>query len=320
MRRLARYPRFFSRDPEESDRVIGGGARFPYRTLRTAPDFSITRHLATLDLVRVSALSCPVAREIYAPPSESYIVTVIQEGSLATSLPLPELFPGDACLYAPDYEMHCQPSGNFVVVGLSVEAESMRREAESLVGRPVKTPFEATGAFPMAAPPGRLVEYLLDELDRADNLLGPASLAGRQIERALMTALVESTPNTYSSLVGRGSLQPADGHVRAAETYMEAHLLEPLSTGDLARAAGVSARALQDAFRRRRDSTPLRVLRVLRLNWARRALEHPFPDTSVARVAAQCGYSNLGRLTRDYQQQHRERPTDTLRRGQRKHG
>lgn len=45
--------------------------------------------------------------------------------------------------------------------------------------------------------------------------------------------------------------------MRQAEQYMESHLHDPVTLGEIAEAVGASARSLQIAFRTHRDRTPL---------------------------------------------------------------
>jgi len=45
--------------------------------------------------------------------------------------------------------------------------------------------------------------------------------------------------------------------LRLAETCIEAHLDQPITLEDVARAAGISKRGLQMAFREHRGTTPL---------------------------------------------------------------
>jgi transcriptional regulator GlxA family with amidase domain len=85
---------------------------------------------------------------------------------------------------------------------------------------------------------------------------------------------------------------------------------------DVARAAGVSARALQLGFRRFRDTTPMAQLRALRLERARRALADAGQGGgSVTSVAAEQGFGSLSRFEANYKARFGEPPSETLRRG-----
>ena len=61
----------------------------------------------------------------------------------------------------------------------------------------------------------------------------------------------------------------SDQVLRRAEAYMHAHLADPISIPDVARAAGLSVRGLQLAFQRAGRGTPLLHLRQLFLHLER---------------------------------------------------
>ena len=65
--------------------------------------------------------------------------------------------------------------------------------------------------------------------------------------------------------------------VRRALEFIEAHAREPLTLEEIARSAGVGPRALQEAFRRHRGTTPLAHLRETRLERAHRELQAADP-------------------------------------------
>ena len=94
---------------------------------------------------------------------------------------------------------------------------------------------------------------------------------------------------------------------------MEDNATKPIGLTDVAAATGVSARALQLAFRRFRDTTPMARLRALRLELAREDLARD--GATVTSVAVACGFGSLGRFAADYKARFGEPPSETLRRG-----
>lgn len=103
--------------------------------------------------------------------------------------------------------------------------------------------------------------------------------------------------------------------VRVAREYIEHHAHEPLTVDLIARQAHVSVRALQSAFRRELETTPLGYLRRVRLIHARDQLLDADPRTvSVADVARQWGFANAGRFAAEYAELFGEKPSHTLRR------
>ncbi|WP_433291780.1 helix-turn-helix transcriptional regulator [Actinoplanes sp. CA-030573] len=104
--------------------------------------------------------------------------------------------------------------------------------------------------------------------------------------------------------------------VRRAIAFIEANPDLDISVADIARASYVSVRALQLAFRRHLDTTPMRYLRRVRLDLARTDLQkaHPADGATVADVAMRYGYTDRSRFAADYHAAYGEHPHVTLRR------
>ncbi|MCA0939872.1 AraC family transcriptional regulator [Salipiger pacificus] len=133
-------------------------------------------------------------------------------------------------------------------------------------------------------------------------------------EDALYTSLLWSHPSDYSAAIRDGAISSAcPRSVRRAEAYIEAHLSEPFSIDDVARAAEVSTRALFESFRQFRDLSPMKYVRFRRLQAARDILRRSGPEERVADVAARLGFGHLGRFASDYARRFGETPSETLR-------
>lgn len=108
-----------------------------------------------------------------------------------------------------------------------------------------------------------------------------------------------------------------DGHpdnVSRALDHIDAYLAYPMTTTDIAAAAGLSERGLQQAFARSGLPTPTEALRDARLLRAREVLRDASPATaSVATVARALGFGHSGRFAGYYAERFGERPSDTLR-------
>jgi transcriptional regulator GlxA family with amidase domain len=103
--------------------------------------------------------------------------------------------------------------------------------------------------------------------------------------------------------------------VKAAERYALAHAGERLYVTDLCRAATVSERTLEYAFKEIAGLTPMNYLIRLRLHRVRQALLAAAPEsTTVSIVALDWGFWHLGEFSRSYRDCFGELPSDTLRR------
>ena len=104
--------------------------------------------------------------------------------------------------------------------------------------------------------------------------------------------------------------------MRRAERFIEENAVKAIGLADVALAAGVSARSLQLAFSRFRDTTPMAHLRALRLELARSDLARAGQDGgSVTSVANAHGFGSFSRFAADYKARFHESPSETLRRG-----
>jgi transcriptional regulator GlxA family with amidase domain len=99
---------------------------------------------------------------------------------------------------------------------------------------------------------------------------------------------------------------------RAAE-FLRSHAAEGVRIGDLARVAGISERALRNAFRREHGLSPKQFDMRERLESVRRALCGMPANRSITTVATEFGFFELGRFSRIYKQAFGETPSQTIR-------
>jgi AraC-like DNA-binding protein len=103
--------------------------------------------------------------------------------------------------------------------------------------------------------------------------------------------------------------------VKAAEAYALANAESRLYVTDLCRAAAVSERTLEYAFKQVLGLSPMAYLTRLRLHRARNALLAATPrSTTIAAVALRWGFWHFGEFARAYKACFGEAPSETLRR------
>lgn len=150
------------------------------------------------------------------------------------------------------------------------------------------------------------------ELDAHDSSWS-RSLAARRLERWLMEGLLLAQPSNYSALLNGATPPVPNRAVNIAIELMHAHPEADHSISSLARAAGVSVRALQEGFKRHAQMPPLAYLRRVRLEHAHDALRAAQPgSTTVSEVAAYWGFPHLGRFAGWYRRKYGETPSQTL--------
>lgn len=102
----------------------------------------------------------------------------------------------------------------------------------------------------------------------------------------------------------------ARARLEQMEAYMRERLFAPISLADLARAASVSPRTLNEICQAEHGIPPMAVLRRARLEAARRKLLSD-SQANVTDVALEFGFGHLGRFSAYYREQFGELPRQT---------
>jgi AraC-like DNA-binding protein len=133
--------------------------------------------------------------------------------------------------------------------------------------------------------------------------------------RLLAATALATFPNT--ALPGPGVRDRSDASpatLRRAIAFIDEHAHEDIAGAQIAAAAGVTIRAVQLAFRRHLDTTPLGYLRRVRLDYAHRQLAAADPQhESVTAVAYRWGFASSSRFAAYYRQAYGVLPSHTLR-------
>ena len=130
--------------------------------------------------------------------------------------------------------------------------------------------------------------------------------------RLLVATTLATFPN--STLVGWTATERRDAHsrtVRRAVAFIEDNAAKDITAADIARAARVSIRAMQLAFRRHLDTTPMAYLRRVRLSCADADLRAA--NGSVTAIAARWGYARPSVFAAHYRAVYGVTPSQTLR-------
>lgn len=137
--------------------------------------------------------------------------------------------------------------------------------------------------------------------------VSPAMVA--ELEQMLMVSMLSSFNHNYSHIFENNFPMAAPAQVRRVESYIEDNWDQPLIMEDIVAISGCSARSIFRAFRANRDYTPMQFAKMIRLKHARKMLQEL--NLSVTQVALACGFSDLGRFSRDYRSAYGELPSQT---------
>jgi AraC-like DNA-binding protein len=203
---------------------------------------------------------------------------------------------------------------------VKIDRAALERHVSDLTGEAATRPIEFRTDLAVQSGRGagvrRLVEFVAGELDRDDSLAN-ARLAVASIEQTLMSCLLTAQPNNYSARLERRAQPAAPRHVTRAEDLICSFPDRPITIGDLTGVSGVSARALYEGFRRFRDSSPMAMLRSVRLERIRSELQSAAAGEKISDIALKWGIAHLGRFAADYRARFGELPSETFRRRRR---
>ncbi|WIE75197.1 AraC family transcriptional regulator [Curtobacterium sp. MCSS17_007] len=143
---------------------------------------------------------------------------------------------------------------------------------------------------------------------------GASSLAWHEAQRELTRTLLRLFPPQAERLPPRyGARQ--NRPVRAAVEFIHAHAHTRLTISDVAAAAEMSVRGLQESFQRVLGRTPMEYVRDVRLGRAYEELRTADPaETSVREAAQKWGFTHMGRFSATFRARYGEYPKQTLRR------
>jgi AraC family ethanolamine operon transcriptional activator len=220
------------------------------------------------------------------------------------------LAPGELVRIEEPWELAC--SGAVELVAFAVDRARLRDVEARLAGG-------ERGPAPTGNARARVeaADRLGDRLRRLLGVVGSSPLASPAL------AAAEADLFHLAAALERGVHEPVERAapatrrraVRRVEEYLDADREATPSIAALCAVAGVSERTLEYAFREQLGMTPVRFLKLRRLNRVRRELlDAAAGAAGVAAAAQRAGVYDLGRFAGEYRQLFGELPSQTLRR------
>ncbi|MFF4116201.1 AraC family transcriptional regulator [Streptomyces sp. NPDC001714] len=245
-----------------------------------------------------------------------YHVNVVLRGAIEAATGRQEMVAtaGDAMVFTPAQQhrlLSCDQGEQHL--GIKVDRSLVEAELEALLGRTLQAPLEFAFDFDLTSAPGRswrsTLDLLLAESDSTGGLIGRRPVQ-QHFERLLVSGLLLAQTHNYTEALLRPQPPAYPRTVRKAVDLIEAHPETPFTIGDLARAAGVSARRLQEGFREHLGVTPLTYLRNVRLDRVHADLLTG--ATGVTEAAGRWDFTHLSRFSAAYRRRFGAAPSQTL--------
>ncbi|GEC35727.1 helix-turn-helix domain-containing protein [Sinorhizobium fredii] len=177
------------------------------------------------------------------------------------------------------------------------------RQLGAVLERPVYGALDFVPELDLAEGAGEII-FKLSQIMATS--LGPGSdipdmpHALSYLSASIVSLLVDTVPHRFSAALSQGEWLPSPRHVKRAVDFMHANLRAPISMSDIAEAAGIGVRSLQEGFKRFKGTSPISYLAQLRMEAAHRDLLEADQRVSVAEIARKWGFRHMGRFANEY--------------------
>lgn len=301
--------------PEQAHQV-GTKVFHPHQLqIRSPQEFAMVTTNSKIGPFTIGTLRYSVPVIISTKPHESfYQVNTVLKGSLRTTAggQRRTLTPIRAAIYRPDVNTTIsgwdQPCS---MLGIKIDRNEFERIAASYLGLNAVSLIDFSVDLHIETGPGRVW------MDSVRRLIGLAQQPWSQplvtkllVEECIIKMLQAGEHSLHHLLEDSPSIPPTA--LQRALNLIESVPEEALTLESIAYVAGVSGRALQIAFRKEMDVTPMQWLKAVRLDRVAHALRQSSAyGPTVADVARQFGFAHLGRFSAAYASRFGELPSET---------
>jgi AraC-like DNA-binding protein len=211
---------------------------------------------------------------------------------------------------------HVRWGSGTAVMALKADTDELARALRWIAPQADNRPFQAT--YPIVT--GWAVQPVLGSAQLFAEVVSrygrhrevPSPLAKQLREQALANIWL-SIPNNHTDAIYGLRRTRVGSRVSQVVDLIAAESCAEYTVPELARAVNVGVRALELAFRRELDETPLHYLQRVRLERAHDELRNLDPsEATVTDIANRWGFGHLGRFAARYRAQYGEMPSETL--------
>ena len=237
-----------------------------------------------------------------------------------------------AVILSPHQPVHMRWQGDCAQVLLHIPRRLMEQYAaqtlgDASTGQNQREPYRLDYQLSLAQHSGATASWCQMLLDLVRNIDQHGSTwlqhsgAAQSMQDFLLRSLLNLQPHNLQphdrSTSGQRRQESAlPRHIQRAQDFIHAQAEQSISVADIAQAACISVRALEEGFRRHLGSSPNSYLRDLRLDLVQQRLSQGrtqgAPVASVLEVAQQFGFFHMGRFAGYYKQRFGESPSTTL--------
>lgn len=293
------------------------------RVVSTRDRLDVQLRRLTLPTITVGELSHGTEVEITPGKLRTYYhVNVVLEGHTRTTCgrDIKATTPGLAAILSPTEHATMRWSADCRQLAVKINRVALEHDLEAILGRPLDAPLSFEVLMDTTKGQGwswmATVSSMIEQLTHNPEL-AEQDLVLRRFESLVIAQLLTGQPHNYAEALVSGSRRAVRPHrIQAVVDLIDADAGQPLTAADLARAAGVSLRSLQDGFGEHLGVTPMTYLRNVRLARAQEDLLacEPGARSPVTEIAYRWGFGHVPRFASQYRERFGESPSDTLRR------
>ncbi|MFD5402950.1 helix-turn-helix transcriptional regulator [Streptomyces griseorubiginosus] len=314
---------FDSEDLERTEEFLSH-AYAKMRIGNGTPDSSRARiHRSAIDTVSVDELDLDFDMSYAVTPLGRICLCVVHEGTIEDHVyqGVSDSFgPGDVVSFVPP-ELSYAGRIHAARYNITMLDPDLLTQVAGTADPLRHEPVRLTGHRPLSVAAGERLRSTIRYVQ--DHVLAHAAVADQPLVAStaaqhLAATVLATFPNTASADPTGPDRQDAHpAALRRAVAFIEGHPDRPLTVAEIAEAAHVSVRALQYAFRRHLECTPLAYVRQVRLAQAHAELAAADPETgaTVTEIAARWGFSHPGRFATLYRRTYARSPRRTLQDG-----
>ena len=263
-----------------------------------------------IGLVRIAHITWGADVSIETDHPGAYAINVPLSGYLQSTTRTGEQVSteGIASVFRPDTDSRITRwSASCEIVGVRIDRDFLHREASRiLAGQDFTLPERLDLTSGAGASWLELVQSLSHHR-AVDGDVWRNSLVADQLSGAVASAFLLAATGHDGQTPARPRI------VKRVLDLMCADPSRPWTAADMAAAAEVSIRRLQEGFRQYVGATPSEVLLRIRLERAHEELRRGDPTRRVADIALDCGFTHTGRFAAAYRNKYGESPSTTHR-------
>jgi AraC-like DNA-binding protein len=294
----------------------------PHLELRGKPGtFSLTQRTGRLGPIAFSEFVTDA--DVFMDSGEhcsGYRINVVQSGRLESIHRGLSLCTGadTVAVYQPEGYGAARWVAGSRMLGVKIDRGAVEDALGNALGRSLKSQVDFAPITPIDAAPTRswvnMLKLLAQQFSRPDSLFHQPLVAGPYVD-SLVRGFLLAIGHPHREAVATGAGQAPPRTIRVAIDIIEEEAHLPTNVSSLAARSHVSVRSLQEGFRNYLGMSPMAYLREVRLRRAHQTLRESDPsEITVASVAYNWGFTNLGRFASAHANRYGETPSVTLHR------